>query len=60
MLMTALHIFGLLHLTRGLIGNGVGGEYSYICVLPEEFLLKSVVFNLSSFQKKLVKQNTNI
>ena len=28
--------------TRALIGGG--GEYSYIRVLPDEFLLKSVVF----------------
>ncbi len=32
---------------RALIG-GRGGVYSYIRVLPDEFLLKSVVFNLIS------------
>ncbi len=45
--------------TRALIRGGGGGEggsvYSYIRVLPDGFLLK-----LSSFQMKLVGQNTNI
>ncbi len=27
---------------------GGGGVYSYICVMPDEFLLKSVVFKLIS------------
>ena len=35
-----------------------GGVYSYIRVLPDDFLLKSVVFK--SFQRKLFGQNTNI
>ncbi len=34
------------------------GEYSYIRVLPDEFLLKSVVFKFIS--KELVGQYTNI
>ena len=34
--------------TRALIGGGGGGEYSYIRVLPNEFLLKSVVFKFIS------------
>ena len=36
--------------TRALIGGGGGGggEYSYIRVLPDEFLLKSVVFKFIS------------
>ena len=29
--------------TKALIGGGGGGAYSYICVLPDEFLLKSTV-----------------
>ena len=33
--------------TRALIW-GMGGEYSYIRVLPNEFLLKSVVFKFIS------------
>ena len=31
--------------TRALIGGG-GGEYLYFCVLPDEFLLKSVVIKV--------------
>ena len=31
--------------TKALIGGG-GGEYSYIRVLPDEFLLKSVVITI--------------
>ncbi len=31
---------------RALIGGGGGGVYSYIRVMPDEFLLKSVVFRL--------------
>ncbi len=34
--------------TRALIGGGGGGVYSYIRVLPDECLLKSVVFKLIS------------
>ena len=33
---------------RALIGGGGGGVYSYIRVMPDEFLLKSVVFKLIS------------
>ncbi len=33
--------------TRALIGGGGGGEYSYIRVLPDEFLFKSVVVKLN-------------
>ena len=32
--------------TRALNGGGGGGEYSYIRVLPDEFLLKSVVITV--------------
>ena len=32
--------------TKALIGGGGGGGYSYIRVLPDEFLLKSVVFTV--------------
>ena len=39
-------------------GGGGGGEYSDICVLPDKFLLKSVVFKFIS--KKYIGQNTNI
>ncbi len=35
-------------LERYLGGVGEGSEYSYIRVLPDEFLLKSVVFNFIS------------
>ncbi len=51
--------------TRALIGGcggcvgGTWGEYSYIRVLPNEFLLKSVIF-INSFPKELVGQNTNM
>ena len=44
--------------TRALIGGG-GGEYSYLLVLPDEFLLKSAVIKVY-FKKKFVGQNTNI
>ncbi len=38
--------------TRALIGEGGGrGVYSYIHVLPDEFLLKSVVFKTAPFCK---------
>ena len=40
---------------RALIGGGV---YSYIRVMPDGFLLKSVVFKLIS--KEISRQNTNI
>ena len=33
---------------RALIGGGGGGVYSYIRVMPDGFLLKSVVFKLIS------------
>ncbi len=33
---------------RALIGGGGGGVYSYIRVMPDAFLLKSVVFKLIS------------
>ena len=29
-------------------GRGARGEYSYICVLPDEFIFKSVVFKFIS------------
>ena len=47
-------------LGRGVTGAliGGGGVFSYIHVLPDKFLLK--FFILSSFQKKLVGQNTNL
>ena len=32
--------------TKALIGRGGGGRYSYIRVLPDEFLLKSVVITV--------------
>ena len=32
--------------TKALIGGGGGGIYSYIHVLPDEFLLKSVVITV--------------
>ena len=32
--------------TKALIGGGGGGGYSYIRVLPDEFLLKSVVITV--------------
>ena len=33
--------------TRALIGEGGGGEYSYFLVLPDKFLLKSVVIKVN-------------
>ena len=39
--------FAVRAVARALIGGG-GGVYSYIRVMPDEFLLKSVVFKLIS------------
>ncbi len=40
--------------TRAFIGGG-GGEYSYIRVLPDEFLLKSIVFKFISKETSRVE-----
>ena len=34
-------------LARAFIGEGGGGVYSYICVMPDEILLKSVVISVN-------------
>ncbi len=47
----AAEIYGCTHIravARTLIGGGGGGVYSYIRVMPDGFLLKSVVFKLIS------------
>ena len=38
---------------------GGGGKYSYICVLPDELLLKPVVIRVD-FKRTFVGQNANI
>ena len=45
--------------TKALMGGGGGGAYSYIRVLPDEFLLKSTVI-ATDFKKIFVGQNANI